>query len=64
MSAQKKQPNTNTEKFRARVEGETIDDIFAELTYETIKYAQSFANGTWHPSRRTLFQIVSKFPQN
>ena len=67
---QGQQPNTITEHDRfveehtARVAGETIDSVMAVFTYETIMYAQSFAAGTWHPDRRTLFQIANQFPQN
>lgn len=58
----KRQPNSA--QSRAAIEGETIDMLMAQLTYETIRYAMSFADGTWHPSRRTLFQIANQFPQN
>lgn len=54
----------NTAQLRAQVEGETIDNLMAQLTYETICYAKSFADGSWHPSRRTLFQIANQFPKN
>ena len=57
------QPNTN-DQLRATIEGETIDMIMAQFTYETIKYARSFTDHTWYPSRRTLFQIANQFPQN
>lgn len=71
---QDQQPNTIDEHARAvedytaqieaRAIGEALDGVMATFTFETIRYAQSFAAGTWHPDRRTLFQIANQFPQN
>ena len=58
----RKQPNSK--QVRAQIEGETIDMVMAQFTYETIRYAMSFADGSWSPGRRTLFQIANQFPQN
>lgn len=55
---------SNTDQARAKIEGETLDTVMAQFLFETLVYAQSFANRTWHPSRRTLFQVANQFPQN
>ncbi len=59
---QRKQPNSK--QLRVQIEGETIDLVMAQFMFETIRYAMSFADGTWSPNRRTLFQIANQFPQN
>jgi hypothetical protein len=59
----KKQPNSQP-STRDAIAGETLDGVMADFVFETICYAKSFREGTWHPHTRTLFQIAQQFPQN
>jgi hypothetical protein len=58
-----KQPNSQQTHDDA-VAGETLDTVMAQFMYETIRYANSFRDGSWHPRTRTLFQIAENFPKN
>jgi hypothetical protein len=58
-----KQPNSQ-QTHDAAIAGEALDTVMAEFMYQTIVYAKSFSEGTWHPHTRTLFQIAQNFPKN